>query len=151
VIFTADHGEGLGENDYWFAHGEYLTDVLVHVPLLVRVADLSPRTRGGVASQLDIVPTVSRLVGLPTDPGAPGRHLLADGSSTVFLATLEDATVPRFGLVAGVHKYVRSRRADRRSGSSGAEGTTSTFSRGRRSWWAPCGGGSLRSRRSCVP
>lgn len=29
VLFTTDHGEGLGEQDYWFAHGELLTDPLV--------------------------------------------------------------------------------------------------------------------------
>ncbi len=25
TVFSADHGEGLGEMDYWFAHGEYLS------------------------------------------------------------------------------------------------------------------------------
>ncbi|MBW2400612.1 MAG: sulfatase, partial [Deltaproteobacteria bacterium] len=37
VVFTADHGESLGERDYWFAHGDRLDEALVRVPLLLRV------------------------------------------------------------------------------------------------------------------
>ena len=36
IVFCSDHGEALGERDYWFAHGEYVDDSLVHVPLLIR-------------------------------------------------------------------------------------------------------------------
>ena len=42
VAFTADHGESLGEHDYWFAHGDRLDDDLVRVPLLLRIPGLRP-------------------------------------------------------------------------------------------------------------
>ena len=48
-VFAAEHGEGLGENDYWFAHSEDRTDPLVRVPLLIRLAGLAPRARDDVA------------------------------------------------------------------------------------------------------
>ncbi|MFT7665454.1 MAG: arylsulfatase A-like enzyme, partial [Planctomycetota bacterium] len=31
ILFTADHGESLGENDYWFCHGQSLSDEVVRV------------------------------------------------------------------------------------------------------------------------
>jgi len=38
VAFAADHGEGLGEDDYWFAHGEYLNEAQVRVPHELKLA-----------------------------------------------------------------------------------------------------------------
>ena len=35
IVFTADHGESLGEHGYWFCHGENLYDEEVHVPLAI--------------------------------------------------------------------------------------------------------------------
>jgi arylsulfatase A-like enzyme len=111
VVFTADHGESLGERDYWFAHGERLGDPLVRVPLLVRVPGLSPQRRTDVASLVDIFPTLlQRLASVPPDPEAPGRDLLAPdapaGASVPYLATLGDGHTPRFGIVEDGHKFV---------------------------------------------
>ncbi len=36
VVYTSDHGESLGEHDYFFDHGEYLYDGTLLVPLLLR-------------------------------------------------------------------------------------------------------------------
>ncbi len=71
VVVTADHGEGLGENDYWFAHGEFLNDALVHVPLLMRVPGEPPGVRSGVVSLVDVAPTLLAAVGVATP--APDR------------------------------------------------------------------------------
>src|SRR5207247_5715028 len=57
VVFAADHGEGLGEDDYWFAHGEQLTDVLVRVPLLLRAPRRLPGSRAHIVSLPDLLPT----------------------------------------------------------------------------------------------
>src|SRR5439155_14501629 len=35
VALTSDHGESLGEHGYYFAHGEYLYDATLRVPLLL--------------------------------------------------------------------------------------------------------------------
>ena len=110
VAFTADHGEGLGERDYWFAHGEYLTDPLVRVPLAIRIPGEPGRRRDELASLIDLFPTLLGVAGVATPSGYPGRDLLApeqgDASRAVYLATLRGSTVPRYGLVADGWKYV---------------------------------------------
>jgi len=115
VVFTADHGESLGEDDYWFAHGDRLGDPLVRVPLLLRVPGLPPSRRTDVASLVDLFPTLlHHLESLPPDPDAPGRDLLAPDAtardSVPYLATLGDGHTPRFGIVADGHKFVLTRR-----------------------------------------
>jgi arylsulfatase len=120
VVFTADHGESLGENDYWFGHGEDLSEALVRVPLLLRVPGRAPRERGDVASLVDLRRT---LVALATAEGPPapepaheerGRDLLApdapQGASRPLLATLGGSRVPRYAIVDGEFKYVVSLR-----------------------------------------
>ncbi len=36
VVLTADHGESLGDHEYYFAHGQYAYQADVHVPLVFR-------------------------------------------------------------------------------------------------------------------
>lgn len=70
VIFTADHGESLGENGYWFCHGETLSQELLRVPFFVRYpSGLRPgnETQGRserLVSSLDIWPTVMQALDL---------------------------------------------------------------------------------------
>jgi arylsulfatase len=115
VAFAADHGEGLGEDDYWFGHGEYLSDPLVRVPLLFRLPGRKPQRRDDVAALSDVLPTLVAAVGeAPIDPAPPGRDLLAPGAeksaSRPYLATLGGSSRPRFGLVEGDYKLVISER-----------------------------------------
>ena len=108
VVFLADHGEGLGEDDYWFAHGEYLSDPLVRVPLFLAAPGRAPGRRTEVVGLVDVLPTVLGLVGVPPPEGVIGRDVLAGGpaDSTLYLATLGGSTVPRLGLVEDGYKYV---------------------------------------------
>jgi len=110
IVFVADHGEGLGEGDYWFAHGEYLTDELVRVPLFVRGPRAQPGRRADVVSLADLMPTLLTVCGVDVPTGLPGRDFLAAGAtedaSQILLTTLKASSVPRFGLVHGGHKYV---------------------------------------------
>jgi arylsulfatase A-like enzyme len=114
VAFTADHGESLGERDYWFAHGDRLDDALVRVPLLLRVPGLAPARRYDIAGLVDVNPTLLQLVAKrPVDPDAPGRDLLATGAPAIdsvpYLATLGAGGPVRFGIVADGHKFVMTR------------------------------------------
>ena len=43
VVLTSDHGESLGEHDYYFDHGEDLFDPSLRIPLIV----VSPARRPG--------------------------------------------------------------------------------------------------------
>jgi arylsulfatase len=75
VIFTSDHGESLGEHDYWFCHGENVHREVVRVPLVVKSPG-GPRGRiDHVASLIDVWPTV--MEAFAVDPGPTlGRSLL---------------------------------------------------------------------------
>jgi arylsulfatase len=110
VVFTADHGEGLGEDDYWFAHGELLTDPLVRVPLAIRAPGVPAATRSDPASLVDVFPTILAWLGVETPADYPGRDLLAptapDAEPAIYLATLRGARRPGFGLVADGRKYL---------------------------------------------
>lgn len=110
IVFVADHGEGLGEDGYWFAHGEYLSDPLVRVPLFVRRPGTNPTRRSDVASLVDLMPTLLPLCGIAPQPGLPGRDLFGASAesqdSPVFLATLDASTIPRVGFVKNGYKYI---------------------------------------------
>jgi arylsulfatase A-like enzyme len=112
IVFTADHGEGLGEDDYWFAHGEYLSEVLLHVPLLVRLPDGEPAVRDDAVGLHDLLPTLAARLNATPPPGLPGRDLFGDGasatSSPIYLATLAGSMTARVGLIQDGHRLVVS-------------------------------------------
>jgi arylsulfatase len=115
IVFASDHGESLGENDYWFGHGEFLSEDQVHVPLLIRAPGHPIGERSDVACLVDLLPTLADLL-LEVAPQAsrPGRALLAAGAeqqaSSPYLATLQGSGVPRVGIVEGDFKYVMTLR-----------------------------------------
>jgi choline-sulfatase len=78
VAFTADHGEGLGENGYWFRHGSLLNRACLRTPLVLAGPGVpAGRTEDRPVANLDVAPTLLDLAGLPPLPGARGRSLLA--------------------------------------------------------------------------
>ena len=101
VIFTADHGESLGENDYWFAHGAFLSDALIRVPLLIRSPSIEPAVRDDIVSLVDIVPSVLALVGVTPPAALAGRNLLApranQAGGRAYLANLMGSADKRWG------------------------------------------------------
>jgi len=119
IVFTADHGESLGEDDYWFAHGEFLSDVLVRVPLLVRAPGLAAGQRKDIVSLVDLVPSLVRRAGAEAPPGAPGRDLFAPDAEArgghAYLATLMGSATRRYGWAEDGHVLVRVPLADGRA------------------------------------
>ena len=77
VIFTADHGENLGEDGLFYQHGPNVHDASLQVPLIVRGPGIPNRRDPGVASLLDVAPTVLALVGIPEEqwPDFDGESL----------------------------------------------------------------------------
>jgi arylsulfatase A-like enzyme len=117
VVFTADHGESLGEDDYWFSHGERLSDPLVRVPLLLRAPGAGSGPRPDLVALVDVFPTLTQAVlGSTPEPDRAGRALLAEGgeagSSVPYLAVLLGSQVHRFGVVDGEFKYLAELRGD---------------------------------------
>ena len=90
VVLAADHGEGLGENDYWFSHGEYLSDALVRIPLLIRVPGRPGGRRSDVASLLDVMPTVASLLGVDADVGMESLCQGTETPESICITALED-------------------------------------------------------------
>jgi arylsulfatase len=117
LVFAADHGEAMGEHDFWFSHGHHLTDEAVQVPLMLRLPGLTPGRRRDVASLVDVLPTVlAAVLGAPPDPALPGRNLLAEGAeardSVPLLSTLSAYPKRRLGIVADGYKLILTRRND---------------------------------------
>ncbi len=79
VILTADHGESLGEHDYFFEHGAYLYDPTVRVPLIAYApfAFQGGRAVESQARTIDIMPTILDLAGLPIPKGLQGTSLVS--------------------------------------------------------------------------
>lgn len=69
TIFTADHGESLGEHDYWWEHGDYVWNPGVHVPLAFVLPEEDPLHGAGDhapwVSLVDVMPTLVELFDLP--------------------------------------------------------------------------------------
>ncbi len=76
VVLTADHGESLGESGFYFQHGHATTPEQARVPLVVVAPGLEPGRREDVVSQVDVMPTLLELAGLPPDPEARGLSLV---------------------------------------------------------------------------
>ncbi len=77
VIITADHGEALGEHDYYFDHGALPYQDCIRVPLMMTMPGLAaPVTIAQPVGLIDLVPTMLSFAGLPADPRLEGSDLL---------------------------------------------------------------------------
>jgi arylsulfatase A-like enzyme len=79
LIITADHGEGLGEHDYYYDHSEYLYEPLIKIPLIMRYPPLLPKNKiiEKQVQIIDIMPTVISIAGIHTNHQLFGRNLLS--------------------------------------------------------------------------
>ena len=120
VIFTADHGEGLGEH-HESTHSMLLYQGTLHVPLVMRLP-------GGIAGRrvsqrvglVDVLPTVLDLLGIEPPEGIQGRSLASylteaeeppgDRQRELYAETLSPRLARNWGelraLVVDDHKYV---------------------------------------------
>lgn len=84
ILFSADHGEALGEKDFYYDHGDYVYNGSLRVPLAIILPPGDPLHRAGRiddwVSLIDIAPTVIELLELdrPVDGHAriEGRSLI---------------------------------------------------------------------------
>ena len=59
VVFLSDHGEGVGRDGFW-VHSIFLWDVLLRVPLALRVPGRPPAVVDTPVSLVDLAPTLAR-------------------------------------------------------------------------------------------
>lgn len=65
IVFTADHGESLGEHDYW-GHGRHTYEETLDIPLsLTWPGVIPPREVHGPAMLSDLAATILSLAGVP--------------------------------------------------------------------------------------
>jgi arylsulfatase A-like enzyme/tetratricopeptide (TPR) repeat protein len=72
IVFTADHGESLGEHDFYFDHGDYVYNASSRVPLGFVLPAEHPwhgaGRRSGWVSLVDVAPTIFDVVGREPPP-----------------------------------------------------------------------------------
>ena len=118
VVFTADHGEMLGERGLWYKYT--LLEPALRVPLVMRIPDQAARRCAQAVSHVDLLPTLLDLAthGHPPNPVDP-----LDGNSVVPLLqskhsdpghvvaaefTAEGAIAPMLCVRRGDHKLIVS-------------------------------------------
>jgi arylsulfatase A-like enzyme len=72
VVVTADHGESLGEQHYFFEHGRNVSEATCAVPLVVRYPDGRHGREARPLSLCDVAPLVLNALGL--EPRAAAEH-----------------------------------------------------------------------------
>ncbi len=96
VIVAGDHGESLGDHGEQ-AHGVFIYESVLRVPLIIRTPAVSPRRIGGVVRLTDVMPTVLDLLGIPAPQmdGVSLVDLLAGRRSTLDLEAYSESEYPR--------------------------------------------------------
>jgi len=111
IVFTSDHGESLGEHDYYFEHGWYVYDASVRVPLVVkppRSASRRVRSSDAQVSNLDTLPTLLAMAGVAAPASLSGGDLLVESAGSPLLVSNPSTYPQRFvALRSPRHKYVR--------------------------------------------
>lgn len=65
IVLTSDHGEGMGENNYYFEHGRFVDDGQIHIPLVIRHPEVKePLAVNSLLQSTDLAPTLLSLYGL---------------------------------------------------------------------------------------
>ena len=76
VVVTADHGESLGEDNYYFQHGKVLNEASLRIPLVLRHPGLPAGMRIDTPVTLvDLLPALTAMVGVPIPGDVAGVDL----------------------------------------------------------------------------
>ena len=75
IFVTSDHGEEFLEHDFT-GHGQSLFEEQIHIPLVVlNYEHANVKEVSAITQNLDIVPTITEILGLPMMPSAQGESL----------------------------------------------------------------------------
>lgn len=117
VVFTADHGESLGEHGE-ATHGIFAYQATLRVPLILYAPRLwGARVVESIASHVDLMPTILDALALAVPRGVAGRSLLPDvearssaAERAVYYEAMSGAInrgwAPLRGVVNGTMKYI---------------------------------------------
>ena len=106
VVFTADHGENLGEWNLYFEHGPNAHDASLRVPLIVAGPGISLGRTTGVVTLEDVLPTLLNTLQIPSPVPLDGHDLFSPSRPDWVRAESGSALHARLGdyLVAGRKK-----------------------------------------------
>ncbi len=79
IVLTADHGESLGEHDYYFDHGKFSYQVTARIPLMIvnqGVIEAGRRIKQPIGL-IDLPPTILELAGIEAPVTFEGESLLS--------------------------------------------------------------------------
>ncbi|MDX1644739.1 MAG: sulfatase-like hydrolase/transferase [Thermoanaerobaculia bacterium] len=112
IVFTADHGESLGDHGE-LTHGFFAYQPTLAVPLVLWAPGLDPGVDERLARHVDLVPTMLEAAGLELPRELPGRSLWRAPAAEPMTSYLEALSpnlnrgwAPLRGLVRGFHKYI---------------------------------------------
>jgi arylsulfatase A-like enzyme len=77
IIITADHGEYLGERNVFFNHGGCPYDIMIKVPLVIRVPKTTLKNKiiDAQVRSIDIMPTILDILDIPLNNKIDGASL----------------------------------------------------------------------------
>jgi hypothetical protein len=106
LVIFGDHGEAFGQHPGNYGHTLFIYDENVQVPLMIvapgLIKEIIRVTR--VASLIDVAPTISDLLGIPSPAAYQGRSLLEARSRMALFAT--DYSLGFLGLRDGRWKFI---------------------------------------------
>ncbi|MBU1863079.1 MAG: sulfatase-like hydrolase/transferase [Candidatus Omnitrophica bacterium] len=120
IILVADHGESLGENDYYFDHGYLLDEASINNLLAIKF----PNTVQGVLRNdcvaiYDIYPTIADMLNVPIKK-CDGNSLLRDKNISGRMIMLEnsqyhekDEAVKLYGCILDSYKLIYNKTRER--------------------------------------
>ena len=78
IVLTADHGESLLEDNYFFQHGKVLNGASLRIPMIFSHPELPKGARvDAPVSLIDLYPTLAELLGLEAPPAPAGISIAA--------------------------------------------------------------------------
>jgi len=101
IIFTADHGEMLGEHGLWEKRKFY--EASARIPMFIRGPGLVPVRSDALVNLVDLYPTMAALAGLPAPSDIDGRDIFAPGRPD---ETFSQHTEDKFMLRSDSWKYI---------------------------------------------
>lgn len=114
VVFTSDHGEGLGDHGE-STHGYFVYQSTIHVPLIIRWPENGKYMAQGrirePGSLLDVAPTILEALGIPRPKEMQGRSLIVSrGAEPIYSESLyarkHFGCAPLRSLRVGQYKYI---------------------------------------------
>jgi len=78
IILAADHGESLGEHDYYFGHGKFVYEACSRVPLIIYTPSATKKAVRieEQVNLMNIAPTILDLAGIPIPDEMEGMSLI---------------------------------------------------------------------------